>query len=63
VWQLSDHEKAMRYANLTLEGVGVPGNDIVQHGDVALHVRRKCNEREIASVMKTPRWRETRLNP
>jgi len=59
VWQESDHDKARRYAELTLEGVGRFGNDIVHLGEAALHLRRQCNDQEIAAVMKTPRWRNT----
>jgi len=47
----------MRYAGMTLYGVGRIGKDHVQRGDYALHVRRQTNEREAASVMKTQRWR------
>ena len=48
---------AMRYAMLTLDGVGMLGNDVIQRGTAAFHVRRQTNEVESASVMKTPRWR------
>lgn len=57
VWQKADFEKAKRYAELTLEGVGRFGNDVEQRGDIAMHFRRQTNEIEAASVMKTPRWR------
>jgi hypothetical protein len=60
VWQEADFEKAKRYAVLTLDGIGRIGNDHVQLGDYAMHVRRQTNEREVASVMKSQRWRQTR---
>jgi hypothetical protein len=47
----------MKYAELTLQGVGRIGNDHIQRGDYALHMRRQTNDVEAASVMKTPRWR------
>ena len=59
-WDLKTRDQALKLARMTLAGIGEMPPEVIEEGEIAVHVRRKATQAEIA--LGAP-WRKLKGRP